>query len=417
MASVIAVAIAAFTLSSPAAYAADSPPSPIDKPGYTLDFDEEFNGTTLDTTKWMPNYLPHWAAPEDFAKTEGRYTISNGTLKQRVEQDQQPWNPALDGTVVTSAIQTYNASNWMRFNGAQTKNNLPTFNGYSTKYGYFEVRAKKSSAGGGGHQAVWLVGTNPTGPQSEIDFIETFFSTPNSWRIMAYGWGDPDFFGAWQGETVPITGSPTTEFHNYAMDWTPTQLKFYYDGQLVKVLNDAPNQAMGIIMNIYTGAGSGQPNNVWPKQWEVDYLRVYKSNAGYSEAVSPTWKLINNRATSGAINIEPRDGVVRFGDVPGTYWSAQWVPESTASGKTKYRNRWTNEYLYVDGTTVRHGSAATAGTSAEWSPASTAPGEYFRIENSAGMMHAEHNTGKPEFGNVPTGWWSIQWKLTPAPVS
>jgi hypothetical protein len=416
-AAAFAVAVTAFTLASPAAFAADTPPNPLVKPGYTLDFSEEFTGTTLDTSKWLPNYLPHWVPAADIADTAARYTISNGTIKLRVDQDQPPWNPDQDGTVVSSAIQTFNQNNWHKFNSsAVNRNNLPTFNGYSTKYGYVEVRAKNSNAGGVGHQALWLVGTNTTGGQSEIDMIETFFSTPNSWRIAAYGWGDPNFLGSWSLDTVPVSGSPTTEFHIYAMDWTPTQLRFYYDGQLVKTLNDAPNTAMGIIMNIYTGAGSGQPNSVWPKQWEVDYLRVYKDNAGYSEAVSPTWKLINNRHRAGAVNVEPNDGIVRFGEVPSTYWSAQWVPETTASGTTKYRNRWTNLYLYVSGSTVRHGTAATAGTAAEWSTPSAGSG-YTRIQNASGALHVENGTGSVEFGNVPTTWWSSHWQLNAAPAN
>lgn len=415
-ASVVA-SVAALTLLGPAAWAADTPPNPVDKSGYTLDFSEEFGGTTLDTSKWMPNYLPHWVPTEDFADTAARYTISNGTIKLRVEENQPPWNPDQDGTVVSSAIQTYNQNNWHAFNGsAVNRNNLPTFDGYSTKYGYFEVRAKNSNAGGGGHQALWLVGTNTTGGQSEIDMIETFFSTPDKWNINMYGWGDPDFFSSWQGERVPVTGTPTEEFHIYAMDWTPTELRFYYDGQLVKTFNDAPNTAMGIIMNIYTGAGSGQPNNVWPKQWEVDYLRVYKSDAGYSEAVSPTWKLINNRHRPGAINIEPNDGLVRFGEVPVTYWSAQWVPETAPSGTTKYRNRWTNEYLYVNGSTVRHGTATTAGAAATWSTPSAGSG-YFRIQNASGALHVENNTGKVEFASVSSNWWSSHWQLKAAPAN
>ncbi|MGV9384984.1 hypothetical protein ACWDRB_54900 [Nonomuraea sp. NPDC003707] len=37
--------------------------------------------------------------------------------------------------------------------------NEPTFNGYSTRYGYFEMRAKGPNTGGGGHTAWWMVGT------------------------------------------------------------------------------------------------------------------------------------------------------------------------------------------------------------------------------------------------------------------
>jgi len=78
-------------------------------------------------------------------------------------------------------------------------NHVP-FHGYTPFYGYLEVRAKLSNVGGGGHQAVWLVGINDTSPASrnpEIDFIETFFSKPTTWRIAGYGWGAIDFLKSW----------------------------------------------------------------------------------------------------------------------------------------------------------------------------------------------------------------------------
>ena len=423
--SVLATSLALTLASGTAATAADTPPNPVDKPGYTLDFAEEFAGTTLDTSHWYPYYLPHWVSPADMQRTAARYTVSDGTIKLRVEQDQPAWNPQADGTVVSSAIQTFNAPNWHKFNGsAVNQNNDTNFNGYTTKYGYVEVRAKLSDAGGGGHQAVWMVGTDTsTTAQPEIDFIETFFSTPDKWRIAAYGWGDPNFLSSWVGEEVPVSGTPTEEFHVYGMDWTPWALKLYYDGALVKTINDAPNQAMGFIVNIYTGAGSGQPNSVWPKQWEVDYLRVFKSNAGYSESLSSTWKLMANRHRPGYLNIEPKDGKVRFGDIAASAWSAQWVPE-TANGYTRFRNRWTNEYMYLDSPvlggakTVKHGTVTATQKNADWTMPATGSG-WFRLVDRAtnGAMHVENGTGYPEYGVVPDTWWSAQWTMKAAPAA
>ena len=52
----------------------------------------------------------------------------------------------------------------------------------------------------GGHQAWWMVGMqNDTDDwfnsmeTGEIDIIESFFSKPDTWRIAAYGWNDPNF--------------------------------------------------------------------------------------------------------------------------------------------------------------------------------------------------------------------------------
>jgi hypothetical protein len=42
--------------------AGDFPANPLEKPGYTLEFHDEFDGTELDPEKWLPYYLPHWSS-------------------------------------------------------------------------------------------------------------------------------------------------------------------------------------------------------------------------------------------------------------------------------------------------------------------------------------------------------------------
>jgi len=65
------------------------------------------------------------------------------------------------------------------------------------------------------------------------------------------------------------------------MDWRPNRLDFYYDNKLYKTISQAPQQPMGIIVGTYTDAGSGVHNDVWPKTWHLDYIRVWKDNKGY----------------------------------------------------------------------------------------------------------------------------------------
>ncbi|MCX4796767.1 MULTISPECIES: glycoside hydrolase family 16 protein [unclassified Streptomyces] len=401
---------------APAATAADFPPNPTAKSGYSLDFQEEFNGTSLDSGKWLPYYLPHWAAERENAKA--RYTVANGVLTERLDQDTPAWNPSYDGTVKISSIQTYEKDWWHRFNSSMPNDHHePDFDGYSTKYGYFETRAKLSDAGGGGHQALWLVGTEDTSSasaNSEIDFIETFFSKPDTWRIAAYGWGDPDFLGSWEGYEDPVpSGKPTQEFHVYGMEWTPTQLNFYYDNQLYKTINDAPDMPMGMILGIYTDAGSGQHNDVWPKTWSVDYLRVWKKNGGYPDS---GYQRLKNRQTSQYMHIENKTGKVEYGTLQPTAWSSQWAKETTSGGYTRYRNRWTGEYLQAspaDGY-VHHGAATADATTADWTEETTEGYRRFRNRATGGYAHTEDLTGYVQQGNVPAGYWTSQWSPEPA---
>ncbi|QKW10906.1 glycoside hydrolase family 16 protein [Streptomyces sp. NA04227] len=395
------------------ASAADFPPNPTGKSGYTLDFQEEFDGTSLDTSKWLPYYLPHWAQNREDAKA--RYTLQDGKLVERVDPDTPAWNPKYDSTVKVSSIQTYNQDWWHRFNYSMPNDHHePDFNGYSTQYGYVETRAKLSDTGGGGHQALWLVGTKDRSSASknpEIDMLETFFSKPDTWRIKAYGWGDPDFVSSWTGPEDPVpSGEPTKEYHVYGMEWTPTQLNFYYDNKLYKTINDSPNQAMGLILGIYTDAGSGQHNDVWPKNWSVDYLRVWKKNGGYGEG----YQRFKNRQSGQYMNIENKTGKVEYGNPPATAWSSQWRRENT-DGHLRYRNRWTGEYLHTEngGGTARYGDVPATYWSGQWQEEVADGRIRFRNRQTGQYLHSEDATGFVQYGNVPATHWSSQWSAEP----
>ncbi|WP_051844597.1 glycoside hydrolase family 16 protein [Streptomyces globisporus] len=409
------VLVTAGALLPTAAYAADTPPNPSTKPGYTLDFQEEFNGTSLDTNKWLPSYLPHWTSTPRNA--QARYTIADGVLTERLDADTPAWNAQYDGTVKISSIQSYDKDWWHKFNASMPNDHHePDFNGYSTKYGYFEIRAKMSNVGGGGHQAFWMVGTEDTSSASanpEIDMIETFFSRPANWRLAAYGWGDPNFLGSWYSSDAAVpSGSPTSEYHVYGMDWTPTQLRFYYDGQLYKTVNDAPNMAMGMILGIYTDAGSGVHNDVWPKTWNVDYIRVFKDDNGYPEG----YQRIKNHQTGQFAHIENKTGNVQYGSVPSTWWSSHWSKEATGDGFIRYRNRWTGEYMHTTtDSLVHYGAQPATATASQWTEEPVSG--YLRLKNRATgtFVHTEDATGNLQHGAVPSTWWTSQWAFEPAP--
>lgn len=409
-----AAALAVITSVSPA-IAADTPPSPLTKSGYTLDFTEEFNSPTLDSSHWLDYYLPHWTSNREAAKA--RYSIANGVLTERLDQDTPAWNPTYDSTVKISSIQTYNADWWHRFNSSMPNDHHEsTFNGYTTKYGYFEMRAKNSDVGGGGHQAWWMVGTEDTSSASrnpEIDIVETFFSNPQNWRIAGYGWSDPNFLGSWylSDQAVP-SGSPTSEYHLYGMEWTPTELRFYYDNQLYRTISDAPNMAMGMILGLYTDAGSGQHNDVWPKTWNVDYIRVWKKVGGYPES---TYQRIKNRQTGKAIHIEGLTGNAQSGTIASTAWSSQWQREVTPDGYVRYRNRWTGDYLHTENLTgnVQYGAAPAGWWSSQWTEEPATGYLRFRNRQTSAYMHTETDNGLVQYGAVPSTWWSSQWSLEP----
>lgn len=266
----------------------------VEKEGYALYWNDEFNGTELDSTKWLNQYLPHATASENGAMTD--YEMVDGVLTLKIDEDHPTfYDIESEQGFKVSSIQTYE-KNWLHDVNAK---NVDVFDGFRTQYGYFEVRYKMPSCGGGGHVAFWMVGTQADaradgrGSQqnSEIDVTETKFSSPNSYTPRIYGQDDPDMVN-WS-TAVELEGDYVNQWHTYAVDWTPDYIVFFVDGVEVARSEQSPQYEMCLLLGMYINDDAndeaywgGMANDVYPKEWEIDYVRVYKSNDGYENGVT-----------------------------------------------------------------------------------------------------------------------------------
>lgn len=102
------------------------------------------------------------------------------------------------------------------------------------QYGYFESRIQFAQAHGG-WGAFWLLPKyNANWPVcGEIDIVE-FAANDRGWTQSNPISSKHNQNGAGQKLVGQIIDDAQYTFHTYAVDWTPTSLKFYFDGQLVK---------------------------------------------------------------------------------------------------------------------------------------------------------------------------------------
>ena len=297
---------------------AEAPPNPVDKPGFTLVFQEEFDESTLNAEKWLTHYLPHWTNTLTRAQTD--YTVTNGILTLRLQRGRQGWSyQDHNGNCVVSAFQSYNKPHWHRYTRSRTlthhthSDEIANFNGFTQKYGYWEMRVKFHKGGGGGHFAWWTVGdhaddtdnTGTTRRNSEFDIIETWFTNSSrNWYRNIHPWDDQLNMNhsSKHGDNrigLDVSGigpnSPNDlddEFHIYAMHWTPHGVEWYFDNTYVDTAYIAPRYPHGMIVALYTGCRNG-PNSVWPKTTQIDYIRVWAANEGYVEHPLERYRLEN----------------------------------------------------------------------------------------------------------------------------
>jgi Glycosyl hydrolases family 16 len=258
---------------------------------YELEFEDTFDGSPLDPSRWIPHYLPHWSTRE---RSVARYELADGCLRLLIAADQQPWCPEFDGQVRVSSLQTGlfagpagSSVGQHRFNPeAVVRQEQTNVRLYTPQYGRIELRAKALDDPRT-MVALWMIGYEDEPERSaEICVCEIFGRDvgPNQAAIGmgVHPFGEPRITDDFSAVTVPIDAR---EFHVYAAEWEPERVAFFVDGDLVRTVGQAPDYPMQLMLSIYefpSETGDGPPAVAYPKAFVVDYVRGSRLTAGSS---------------------------------------------------------------------------------------------------------------------------------------
>ncbi len=229
-----------------------SNPMPNGVPGsWKLIFDDEFNGSSLDSSKWITGFpwgQTSTTTPLLYYRPEN-VVVSNGTVKLIAKKE------AYQGKSYTSGIIT-------------------TSGKFTHQYGFMEARLKVP-AGQGMWPAFWNLPPGGKWPP-EIDMMEILgHDTTNVELHYHYGSGS-DFGGHYRGPDF------AAGFHTFAVDWEPDAITWYVDGvQRNKFTNTSSISAekMYLIFNLQVGGswpGNPDSSTPFPSQYEIDYVRVWQ---------------------------------------------------------------------------------------------------------------------------------------------
>jgi beta-glucanase (GH16 family) len=233
--------------------------------GWNLVWSDEFNGTTIDPRNWTYDFGGNGWGNSEFE------TYTNRPENARVE----------NGKLIIEARQDPNIGN------GYTSARLKTQGLQQFQYGRIEARMKLPS-GQGIWPAFWMLGDKGGWPQSgEIDIMEYIGKTPDTIYQTVHG---PGYSGA-KGigtHSRPGVDSLKNDFHVYAVEWQPVEIRWYVDDQQVFKVTPAQiptgtqwvfDHPFFIILNVAVGGGwPGFPDSttVFPQQLQVDYVRVYQ---------------------------------------------------------------------------------------------------------------------------------------------
>jgi beta-glucanase (GH16 family) len=268
----------ATTTTTQPAGSSDSSPScqgttPLGLPGHwTCTFDDEFNGTSLNTNNWVPQVTASSGyvngATACYVDNPSTISVSGGYLHLTALQVA----PFTCGDGSNSFTTSYEA-------GMVSTNGL-----FDQTYGAFEVSAKlPPSVVEGLQETMWLYPQTLTygaWPDSgEIDFAEFYSEYPGL---------DVPYIHYADSSTDPNATSydcliNQDAFNTYGVDWTPTSITVMYNGQ--PCLVDTPStgsepfnqpffialtQALGVGTNAFTPSVTQLPATT-----EVDWVRAW----------------------------------------------------------------------------------------------------------------------------------------------
>jgi beta-glucanase (GH16 family) len=268
---------------------------------------DEFDGTGIDRTKW------------DFDTGDGFYDYNakqwikgwgNDELQYYTSRPENAY--VKDGMLHIRALKESHQG--CGYTSARLKTRKKDGSSlFAPKYGRFEFRARLPT-GRGVWPALWLLpqedkygGWAATG---EIDIMEARGQEPN--KVL----GTLHFGSRWPKNThvskeyvLPNKGS-IAEFHVYALEWEPGEIRWYVDGHLYATqtfwwssskldgtkgadpskeseLNPWPapfDRPFYLVMNVAVGGkflGNPDRTTAFPGEMVVDYVRVYEKIGGY----------------------------------------------------------------------------------------------------------------------------------------
>jgi len=235
--------------------------TPLIQPGYTLTWQEEFDGTSLNTGDW--NY------------ETGDHGWGNNEL--------QNYQAGINNTILNNGKLVIEAR---EENGGYTSARLTTQGKKSFKYGRIDIRAKLPF-GQGIWPALWMLGDNINTASwpacGEIDIMEMVGSDPATTHgTLHWEQNGHNYQG---GGTSISSGILADEFHVYTIIWDANEIKWllndvaFYSINTSSTAFSAFDNNFFFIMNVAVGGNwPGYPDatTTFPQRMIVDYIRVFQ---------------------------------------------------------------------------------------------------------------------------------------------
>ena len=272
------------TPTTPAAPPATRPPGPAqyddcgarpakaDGSLWSCTFHDDFDGATLDRTKWVPNTaFVTWSGTTHacYRNDPSNVNVADGVLSLTMLKLDAP---AACGVAV-EPTQYMSGS-------------VSTYHLFSQQYGRFEARMKTTASSATGlHEAFWLWPDDRSStinwPDSgEIDVAETFSAHPAT--AGSYLHYDSDQSSLLLPSNASNCAADRGVWNTFAVEWGPSRIETFVNGKSCLVNTSAdPAFQKSYIINLTQGMGGGSWNPLVdgtpiPATVQFDYVHVWQ---------------------------------------------------------------------------------------------------------------------------------------------
>lgn len=248
---------------------------------WKLMWNEDFNGTPglgVDTDKWS-----YEVSGDGFGNGELQYSTDR-TDNVFIEQDPLDSNNRL--LTIKAIKEEYNGKEY-------TSGRIKTAGKFDFTYGRVEMKAKLPYGKKGIGCSLWMLGSNydeagwPAA--GEIDIME-WVGKPDS-RIYGTlhgpGYSAGESIGSWHENSEGFSD----DYHTYAVEWEPNEIRWYFDGILYawRTPEDLAGKEwvfdhdFNIILGLGVGGtwpGAPDESTAFPQEYKIDYIKVFQREGG-----------------------------------------------------------------------------------------------------------------------------------------
>lgn len=217
-------------------------PASATKQGWQLTFSDEFGDQQVDSMKW--------SIRDEKERLAKNVSVSDGILRLVTRRNGKEWTSA-----------------WLA-----TKH-------FRQKYGWFECSFRIAGASGL-NNAFWLntpperlALKDPSLARFEIDIVEAHY--PHEVSMNLHNW---QVKHTSSGQKYKADSDLSKSFHVYALEWTPKELIWYFDGEKIRTFAHAIcNAEEEVLLSTKVASFAGKASSALEdKSMDVDYVRIYQ---------------------------------------------------------------------------------------------------------------------------------------------